>query len=74
MPPLPRRRNLGYEDVLASLAEQGISIRVASPKLVMEEVGDEGRGGVGGEGRGGRGGSLYVSLYAHVWSFINWFS
>lgn len=32
------RRNLGYEDVLAALAEQGISIRVASPKLVMEEV------------------------------------
>ena len=32
------RRNLGYEDVLAALAEQGISIRVASPKLVMEEA------------------------------------
>jgi hypothetical protein len=32
------RRNLDYQDVLAKLAEQGISIRVASPKLVMEEV------------------------------------
>ena len=33
------RRNLGYEDVLADLAKKGIAIRVASPKLVMEEVG-----------------------------------
>lgn len=32
------RRNLGYEDVLADLAKKGIAIRVASPKLVMEEV------------------------------------
>ena len=32
------RRTLGYEDVLGSLAEKGIAIRVASPKLVMEEV------------------------------------
>jgi tRNA-splicing ligase RtcB len=32
------RRNLNYEDVLANLEEQGISIRVASPKLVMEEA------------------------------------
>lgn len=32
------RRNLDYQEVLAKLAEQGISIRVASPKLVMEEV------------------------------------
>jgi len=32
------RRNLGFEDVLAKLKEQGISIRVASPKLVMEEA------------------------------------
>ena len=33
------RRNLDYMDVLHALEEQGISIRVASPKLVMEEVG-----------------------------------
>jgi len=33
------RRNLDYQDVLASLQQKGISIRVASPKLVMEEVG-----------------------------------
>ena len=32
------RRNLDYHEVLQNLAEQGISIRVASPKLVMEEV------------------------------------
>ena len=32
------RRQLDYADVLASLAEKGISIRVASPKLVMEEA------------------------------------
>ena len=32
------RRNLGYEEVLERLKEQGISIRVASPKLVMEEA------------------------------------
>lgn len=32
------RRNLSYEDVLEALAKKGISIRVASPKLVMEEV------------------------------------
>ena len=32
------RRNLDYTDVLSALEEQGISIRVASPKLVMEEV------------------------------------
>jgi tRNA-splicing ligase RtcB len=32
------RRTLHYEDVLDSLAKKGISIRVASPKLVMEEV------------------------------------
>ncbi len=32
------RRNLDYMDVLAALEEKGISIRVASPKLVMEEV------------------------------------
>jgi tRNA-splicing ligase RtcB len=32
------RNNLSYEDVLASLASKGISIRVASPKLVMEEA------------------------------------
>lgn len=32
------RRELDYKDVLRALAEKGISIRVASPKLVMEEV------------------------------------
>ena len=32
------RRNLSYEEVLGKLAEQGIAIRVASPKLVMEEA------------------------------------
>mmetsp|Transcript_12984 Transcript_12984/g.20279 ORF Transcript_12984/g.20279 Transcript_12984/m.20279 type:complete len:515 (+) Transcript_12984:2-1546(+) len=32
------RRNLGYQQVLDDLAQKGISIRVASPKLVMEEA------------------------------------
>ena len=32
------RRNLTYESVLEGLAAKGISIRVASPKLVMEEA------------------------------------
>ena len=32
------RRNLDYHDVLDSLSSKGIAIRVASPKLVMEEV------------------------------------
>ena len=32
------RRNLDYTTVLSALEEKGISIRVASPKLVMEEV------------------------------------
>lgn len=32
------RRNLDYTDVLRKLEETGISIRVASPKLVMEEA------------------------------------
>uniref|UniRef100_A0A1L8DAT5 RNA-splicing ligase RtcB homolog n=1 Tax=Nyssomyia neivai TaxID=330878 RepID=A0A1L8DAT5_9DIPT len=32
------RRNLDYQDVLNKLNEMGISIRVASPKLVMEEA------------------------------------
>jgi tRNA-splicing ligase RtcB len=32
------RRSLGYEEVLKSLKDKGISIRVASPKLVMEEA------------------------------------
>jgi tRNA-splicing ligase RtcB len=32
------RRTIGYEDVLEALAQKGISIRVASPKLVMEEA------------------------------------
>ena len=32
------RRNLSYQDVLDKLTTSGISIRVASPKLVMEEV------------------------------------
>ncbi|CAD5122161.1 DgyrCDS10609 [Dimorphilus gyrociliatus] len=32
------RRNLDYVDVLKALDKQGISIRVASPKLVMEEA------------------------------------
>uniref|UniRef100_K1PGQ6 3'-phosphate/5'-hydroxy nucleic acid ligase n=1 Tax=Magallana gigas TaxID=29159 RepID=K1PGQ6_MAGGI len=31
------RRNLDYTEVLSALEEKGISIRVASPKLVMEE-------------------------------------
>lgn len=33
-----RRRTLSYETVLDGLREKGISIRVASPKLVMEEA------------------------------------
>ncbi|XP_064632747.1 RNA-splicing ligase RtcB homolog [Lineus longissimus] len=32
------RRNLDYQSVLTKLEDQGISIRVASPKLVMEEA------------------------------------
>jgi tRNA-splicing ligase RtcB len=32
------RRNLSYQEVLDSLATKGIAIRVASPKLVMEEA------------------------------------
>uniref|UniRef100_A0A915KMH2 RNA-splicing ligase RtcB homolog n=1 Tax=Romanomermis culicivorax TaxID=13658 RepID=A0A915KMH2_ROMCU len=32
------RRNLDFQEVLDKLAAQGISIRVASPKLVMEEA------------------------------------
>lgn len=32
------RRSLDYTEVLAKLAKQGIAIRVASPKLVMEEA------------------------------------
>ena len=32
------RRNLDYMTVLENLKEKGISIRVASPKLVMEEA------------------------------------
>eukprot|EP00698_Gefionella_okellyi_P006884 TRINITY_DN1663_c0_g1_i1.p1 TRINITY_DN1663_c0_g1~~TRINITY_DN1663_c0_g1_i1.p1 ORF type:complete len:511 (-),score=103.02 TRINITY_DN1663_c0_g1_i1:1367-2899(-) len=32
------RKELSYQDVLDSLAAKGISIRVASPKLVMEEA------------------------------------
>ncbi|CAN8005877.1 unnamed protein product [Ixodes pacificus] len=32
------RRNLNYQDVLDKMNEMGISIRVASPKLVMEEA------------------------------------
>lgn len=32
------RRNLDYQEVLQKLEKQGISIRVASPKLVMEEA------------------------------------
>lgn len=32
------RRNLEYQEVLDKLAEKGIAIRVASPKLVMEEA------------------------------------
>lgn len=32
------RRNIGFEEVLDKLKQQGISIRVASPKLVMEEA------------------------------------
>ena len=32
------RRTLSYTDVLQGLEDKGISIRVASPKLVMEEA------------------------------------
>jgi len=32
------RRNIDYNDVLEKLQQQGIAIRVASPKLVMEEA------------------------------------
>lgn len=32
------RRNLNYTHVLDELQQKGISIRVASPKLVMEEA------------------------------------
>lgn len=32
------RRNIDYTDVLRKLEETGIAIRVASPKLVMEEA------------------------------------
>lgn len=32
------RKALNYEGVLGQLQEKGISIRVASPKLVMEEA------------------------------------
>jgi len=32
------RRGLDFQEVLDKLAEQGIAIRVASPKLVMEEA------------------------------------
>lgn len=32
------RKNIAYQDVLNSLKESGISIRVASPQLVMEEA------------------------------------
>lgn len=32
------RRNLDFQEVLDALKSKGISIRVASPKLVMEEV------------------------------------
>lgn len=32
------RRNLDYTEVLKNLEDTGISIRVASPKLVMEEA------------------------------------
>ena len=34
------RRNLTYEDVLSQLEKSEIAIRVASPKLVMEEAPD----------------------------------
>ena len=32
------RRNLEYQQVLSKMADMGISVRVASPKLVMEEA------------------------------------
>lgn len=34
----PPRNKLEYQEVLQKLADKGISIRVASPKLVMEEA------------------------------------
>ncbi len=34
------RRNLTHQDVLNELKAKGISIRVASPKLIMEEAPD----------------------------------
>ena len=36
---LSLRRTLDYQEVLDALSQKGIAIRVASPKLVMEEVG-----------------------------------
>ena len=36
------RRTLDYQDVLDALNKKGIAIRVASPKLVMEEVSEVG--------------------------------
>ncbi len=38
VPPLLCRRTIDYQEVLDALSEKGIAIRVASPKLVMEEV------------------------------------
>ena len=32
------RRNIDYQEVLNKLQSKGVSIRVASPKLVMEEA------------------------------------
>ena len=32
------RRNLEYQDILNDLQAKGISIRLASPKLIMEEA------------------------------------
>ncbi|PHJ17926.1 dna chr wayne state university expressed family protein [Cystoisospora suis] len=32
------RNHLDYQDVIAALEEQGVSVRVASPKLIMEEA------------------------------------
>lgn len=37
-PPATTRKTLNYESVLGGLEKKGISIRVASPKLVMEEA------------------------------------
>ena len=39
------RRNLDYQQVLDKLEQKGISIRVASPKLVMEEAPESYKGG-----------------------------